>query len=235
MISSGNNRAAGGFTLIEILIAITIFAISVSIVYSLYGAVLTSVNRAEARISQNSRLQITLERFSDDLGGLYQGQNGFLVGKESGSVDEEPIIAYVSTSHLSFDPEAPPVPLAIIRYYLAQSDDDETLSLLRSDSPVMVGAEDEALEEKEKLVVCEGISEITINYVDRDGQEFSEWETVSGSREELEEQEELNRFPVLVTLELVFGKDENSSGSSYSTAVLVRPSLLDYGDGNDIR
>jgi len=229
---SADSSSTRGFTLLEVLIAITIFAVSVSIVYALYGAVLTSVNQAEARSAQNSRLQITFERFNTDLAGLYQGKQGFLVGRTADNSAEEAILEFVSTSHLSFDPEAPAVPLAVIRYYLGQSAGAETFSLSRSDSPVIFGAEDGAVAENRKLVVCEGLTEIKLSYLDREGQEFSEWETVSESEEE---QEDPNRFPALVTVELVFAGDGQSSTNSYSSAIRLRPALLDYGGDSDVR
>ena len=232
---SADSSSTRGFTLLEVLIAITIFAVSVSVVYTLYGAILSVVHSAEDRTAQNSRVQVTFERFSADLAGLYQAKQGFLVGKTADNSADEAILEFVSTSHLSFDPEAPPVALALIRYYLRQDDQGRTYSLLRSDSPVSIGAEDDGFAEKIKLVLCEGLKEIKLNYVDRESQEFDEWDSLSLAEENGEDQEDPRRFPVQVGIELVFSGNADGGSERFATAIRVRPALFGGGEGRDVR
>ena len=138
-----------GFTLLEVLISISIFAICVSVVYTLYGSIMSVVISAEDRTAMNSRVQVSFERIGADLAGLYQAEKGLLVAKTPGDYTDEPILEFISSSHLYFDPEALPVGLTLIRYYLQQEDQAETYSLLRSDSPVTVTPETGETAEKD--------------------------------------------------------------------------------------
>lgn len=218
-----------GFTLLEVLIAIAIFSIAVSVVYGLYAAILSTVQNAGDRTAQNERVQITFERVNSDLSGLYRGKQGYLRGREAASYSDEAILEFVSTSHLSFDPAAPPVPLTIIRYYLQESEGGGTFFLLRSDSPVMPGVQDEAGPEAKRFVLCEGLREIKVRYYLRDGQDLTEWDKTADGDEELEDDE---RFPLRVGIELVFAVDPEDvdKTETYGIAVMLPPATIQFAE-----
>jgi len=226
-------RRPAGFTLLEVLIAISIFAIAISIVYGLYTSIISVVHNVEDHTDLNLRVRTAFTRLSRDLHGLYRGEQGYLHSVDSiNPFADEPILEFSSRAHLAFNPESDPVPLAIIRYYLEPEEEDETYLLIRSDTPIDIGAEEDELAEDEyaearKFVLCRGLKEVRLNYFDREGEGTSEWDTREGDEDE---QEDDGRFPALVDIELVFldGTDAQAEGALYSTAVFLRPGLLDF-------
>ena len=220
-----------GFTRIEVLIAISIIAISLSIVYGLYSSIVSVAQNVEDRISLNDTVQVAFTRFNRDLSGLYRGELGYLTSRDSTDPSEdEPILEFISSAHLSFNPDAAPSPLSVIRYYLEPNDEDDTYYLLRSDTPVAVVIDKEDVREARKFRVCEGLLEVRLQYLDQEGDELSEWNTKDGSEEE---QEQDSRFPRLVAIEFVFpsGITVEEEGAVYSTAVLLRPGVLEFAEG----
>lgn len=227
-------RTTEGFTLLEVLIAMSIFAISVSIVYGLYATMMSVVQNVEDRTSLNDQVRTAFVRFNKDLSGLYRGEQGFLDGRDSVDLtDDEPILELVSSAHLSFDAATDPVPLSVIRYYLVPEEQDDTYTLLRSDTPEYFrGSEEGSVpQEGRAFRLCMGLAEVRIRYLDRNGDDNSVWDT-----REMEdaEQKEDSRFPISVRIELVFPTDRNGEveGTVYSTAVLLRPGLLSFGGGS---
>ena len=85
-IEAYDKRISTGFTLLEVVIAITIFALCITVVYSLYGSVVTVVNNVEKRVETDQGGRIVLERISDDLRGMYMGRQGILFGPGARSV-----------------------------------------------------------------------------------------------------------------------------------------------------
>ncbi len=228
--------AAGkeGFTLLEVLIAIAIFAIAVSVVYALYAAILSTVQNAGDRISQNERVQIAFERMSRDLTGLYHGKEGYLLGRDAANASDEPILELVSTAHLSFDPTAPPTALTIIRYYMLERGGDGRFSLLRSDSPLMPGAQDDQPgPEAKRFVLCEGLREIKLRYYDREDRDAAEWERIAENGEEIDD---ADRFPARVSIELVFpaGPEDGDKTETYAAAVMLRPAIIQFAEGGGV-
>ena len=94
-------RATRGFTLLEVLIAISIFAISASIVYGLYASMMSVVQNVEDRTRLNDQVRTAFVRFNKDLSGLYRGEQGFLNGRDSADLaNDEPILELLSSAHL---------------------------------------------------------------------------------------------------------------------------------------
>lgn len=218
-----------GFTLLEVVIAVSIFAISTSIVYALFASMMSIVQKVEERTGLNERVQTAFVRMHRDLGGIYRGERGYFESRDSGDPSEdEPLLELLSVAHLSFDPDADPVPLSVIRYYLVPEEQEDTFSLLRSDTPAAAAGGGEAGEAR-KFTLCEGLGEVRIQYMDRDGNDDSEWHT-----RDLPEQEQKDdsRFPSWVAIELVFpsGPDSEAEVTSYSTAVRLRPGRIVFGE-----
>lgn len=222
---SAITRRRAGFTLLEVLIAIALFAIAVSIVYALYGTMVSVVDRVEEQMAHNDRVQVALERVNHDLVGLYRGERGYLIGRSTDYRGDEPFLEFLSTTRLVFDPSQPSPPLTLIRFYL-QDEDRDTAVLLRSESPILPGQEEPGGEEGVRTVLCRGLAAIEVNYF-RGADERDEWDSSSGNTGDQDEDE---RFPELVRLELVFADPagEMAEGERYPVAVYLRPALLTF-------
>lgn len=215
-----------GFTLLEVVIAIAIFAICISTVYGLYGSVLSVIQATEDKTSRNDQVRITFDRIAADLSGVHQSDQGVFKAVEAASAFDEPILEFTSTSHLSFDPTATPVPLAVIRYSLQPDDNNESYTLTRSDTPGLSG---NALFGKgTNLRLVEGLQEIELAYFASDGRESSEWD--SADRDDEDEP----RFPARVAIELVFGTEDDTQ-ERYMTSVLLPPTRIQFGEDDDVQ
>jgi type II secretion system protein J len=218
-----------GFTLLEVLIAIAIFAICVSTVYAVYGAMLSVINTAEAKVARNDQVRVAFDRLSKDLAGVHQSGLGFFIGREVDADAEDAFIEFGTTSHLSFAPDAPPVPLAGVRYYLRSSNENENLTLYRADIPLLTNP-DIAEDEVRSLALCTGLQEIEVTYYNSEENEFSEWDS---SPEENDEDEE--RFPRRVAIELVFEGPTDDRAERFTTSILLPPTGVDFGEGDNVR
>lgn len=216
-------RRAAGFTLLEVLVAIGLFAIAVSIVYSLYATMVAVVERVEERTALNDRVRTALERINQDLAGLYRGRQGYLVGRRVDYRNDEPFLEFLSSAHLVFAPQRPPVPLTRIRLYL-QEVEVGTYSLLRSDTPVLPGEEAGSAGEGRRLVLCQGLAGLELTFF-RGLEERDQWDSRNdsdqGARDDL-------RFPIGVRLALVFADEEADPAERHATTAYLRPALLTF-------
>ena len=86
-------------------------------------------------------------------------------------------------------------------------------------------------QEERTFRLCVGLAGVRIRYLDRNGNDSSEWDSREGSEDE---QKEDSRFPSSARIELVFPTDRNGEveGTVFSTAVLLRPGHLSFGGGS---
>lgn len=101
-------RKSSGFTLLEVLVAIFIFAIVLSAVYGAYITAITAAGTTELQADINNKARTALERIASDLGGVYLGADGSLNGwkKEIGG-NRADTLAFTSTAHLLFSRKEP--------------------------------------------------------------------------------------------------------------------------------
>jgi general secretion pathway protein J len=195
-----NRNRNHGFTLLELILAISIFAIVVSMVYGAYNLTFKVIDNSQTHARYGSRARVTLERFTEDLESFHMGSNGFLNG-ESGTVGEfrADSLSFTSTSHLVFDKNELPVGYATISYSVEEHEETGLLSLYRADVGFRPGVE--AGEEK-GFLLCDGLREVSLTYFDEKGDEVESWESdqrkTSGN----------TPIPVMVQLRIGFAGDE---------------------------
>ena len=213
---------SGGFTLLELIIAITIFALCISTVYGLYGSVTSIVTKVEQSSEVESRARMALARLTEDFMGLYTGTQGMLIGSESGGyLGEEPILTMVSSAHLKLKFDESPVDITTIRYYLKTDARAEIFTLMRSDSPVMGGGKPGEVSNGRQHILAKNIHELKISYFHANGEELSSWD----SEIELEEGQEVEeRFPSSVRIEFVTASEDASLHDKKYSLLLNIPS-----------
>ncbi len=217
-----------GFTLLELVVAITIFGLCISLVYVLYNSVTSIVSAVELEANRDNVARIILDRFSDDLGSVYTGKQGYVFGQQAGGFgSEDPVLTITSTAHLRLRPDAPPVDVAMIRYYLREQPDTKRYSLLRSDTPVMADVEKSVLPEQQKHLLSDEVLKLEILYIGQDGEEYTEWDSVGDFDAELEDSE---RFPQAyrIVLHLGTGDEDSDDFSIYQSSVTVANNLIEF-------
>jgi prepilin-type N-terminal cleavage/methylation domain-containing protein len=207
-----------GFTLAELLIAILILSLVLSLTYAAFNTTFTSVDSGDASSRFGERARITLERISEDLQSFYGGENGFFQGEsESFAMGRADLLSFTSRAHLRFNREQQARGVTAITYTVEEVGDSGELRLYRNDAPVLPGVE---AEEEKGFLLCEGLREMAFTYVDEEGGEFDRWDS------SLAEEDEEVEYPRLVRIKIGFFSAETDEEDSeenvyFSTAIAL--------------
>ncbi|MFP3981174.1 MAG: prepilin-type N-terminal cleavage/methylation domain-containing protein [Desulfobacterales bacterium] len=200
-------RKSNGFTLLEILIAIVIFAVLATIVYSTFNAVISKTNAIKGQTSIDDMAAACLTRISRDLRAVYVEQYPLYKPPDSGdspdpyrfAADMDYIgterfsrLRFASTEHLPVstgDPEngSASAELAQIRYHVDKSDGSETGYVLkRGDTPFPYDISENPASDtdpEKDPVLCKGVEAFKLTCIDAEGNESESWDSDSEARE----------------------------------------------------
>ena len=184
-----DGKGTGGFTLLEIMIALAISGIVVACLFAVYNRTLEVGEQVkdQAGVEQNARM--ILSQLHKDLEGLYyrRSQNASSPGpycfrtgqglemsrQETGK--GEVLLRFGSTTSLDFrEASFPEQRLFRVRYILRETgrDGEGPGTLLRSQL-----AFPEIREEPSRIILSERVSDITAKFVDDSGREHSSWDS----------------------------------------------------------
>jgi prepilin-type N-terminal cleavage/methylation domain-containing protein len=208
-----------GFTLIEVLLAIFIFAVVVSLIFTAYTGSIRIMNDTDTQADLTHRAGIALGRITEDLesvllsgwkkpgtleetdvSGRFLGENDEIDGQ---SADR---MRFLSTARVLFDEHRLNAGAAEIAYYLKQDEregEDRHLILYRRETPVVKDVS--GLEEgAEGLELCRGLRSVEITYLNENNETSDEWDSASP--------ETGNKLPRAVSIILYF--DDPSGGEA---------------------
>jgi len=210
-----------GFTLLEIIVAIAIFAVIVSLIYPAYTGTYRNIEIAETQADIYEMARTTLIRIIEDLESVYipevsqasqpnditeffKGQNDFIDARRADR------IRFYSKSHIDISETPFEAGEAKISYYPLLKE-DESISLYRSDTPGNLKWPEE---NTEGWLICEGLYSISFKYVDKNGDTYDAWdETHMNSSKKL---------PSIININLEFiDKDDPEKPITFSTAVYI--------------
>ena len=236
----GENRH--GFTLIEILVAIFIFGVVLSTIYSSFLGTSRVVNETEYEAEIYGMARITLDRMLEDLESVYVprdlkpaepdgeqvtgadfiGDNTEINGRPADS------LRFLSRAHIVFSEEDQPSGTAVIEYYVKETEEEEEKEghfvLFRSDTP-----EQETVPSKGTggLVLCDKLVSIDFTYYDAAGDEYDSWDTTAGAFE--------GTIPsmVSISLELENRRDPEAPYKFFTTAAIPMGREAKKAEGNE--
>jgi prepilin-type N-terminal cleavage/methylation domain-containing protein len=178
-----------GFTLVEILLAVFIFATVISIIYTSYTRTFRIIDETEYQADVYSMARIALERMYEDLESVYAPQPQSPESSEESDQGTEFVgevaeidgrradsLRFTSRAHLVFSEVDQASGTAEIGYYVAESDDEEDLALYRKDIPNVGGPRDQ---ETRGLVLCERLQSVSFTYYDAEGEVYDNWDSTS--------------------------------------------------------
>lgn len=185
-----------GFTLAEILIAIAIFALLVSIIMGSFSGVFSRTEALATQRANNAMARHGLMRMTTDLGNVYVEKPPFFTPPETrqdpslyrfvatnASDGTAPgiLLQFASRAHVDFSDEKRRG-IAVIRYYLEPMENDttSTFRLRRSDALIYDG---ELPEPKLDPIICENIRNLELEYLDVDGETSEEWDSSSADQD----------------------------------------------------
>lgn len=235
-----------GFTLLEILIAIALFAAIVAMLYPAYIGTFRNIDVTESYGTIYRMARIVLERISKDLANACppgttgrsddEDQPRRFFGKDS-EIDgrDADELGFVSEKHISFrsqtkitDSEDMSETISeiqvsgrgYIRYYIDEIEGKDGLVLYRSDDPELA---DQSEDRTEKYILCEGLHGINFSFQDENGDTYDEWDSSKGSF--------MGRMPALVSVELEFiNPSDPESPVKFITSVSLPLSKREYGN-----
>ncbi|MBW1820936.1 MAG: prepilin-type N-terminal cleavage/methylation domain-containing protein [Deltaproteobacteria bacterium] len=184
---SGNTET--GFTLLEILIAISIFAIIVTTVFGSHNYIFSSAKVVEEDIAAYEMAKSCLSRITDDFQSLHVSlppeytppdsddeEDPFKITGETADAGGESFsrLMFASRAHVSFEKNIQEG-IARIVYYVQKSDENRYI-LRRADKLYPY----EPFEEKKSdPVLCENVKSLVFKYYDEEGSEYDTWDSDS--------------------------------------------------------
>ncbi len=223
MTGLGDNTQGRGFTLVELLIAIFIFAIVVSSVYGAYRSTFKIVHDSESLLATSRTARVAMERMTDDLISIVGDSGGELRGEKhdiSGARGDS--LAFVSSVHLVLSKTEALNGYSSIAYTVELDKDDGLLNLYRSDTVLLPGG-NTGENDLRKEMLAKGLQEMRITYLDKDGKKTDEWHSDEGQRMLGAQGTQIEPLlPALIYLHLTFGKSVDSKGGTvFETAVAL--------------
>jgi general secretion pathway protein J len=181
-----------GFTLAEILIAIAIFALLVSIVMGSFSGVFSHTEELAIERSNNAMARSCLMRMATDLSNAYVEKPPFFKPPEAmqdpsfyrfvaidgaGSAATDVRLQFASRAHVDLGADKRQG-IAIIRYYLEAMDEgaDPLWRLRRADWLADAGPLPEPANDP---ILCENIRALKMTYLDAEGEASDEWDSSS--------------------------------------------------------
>lgn len=206
-----------GFTVIEILIAVTIVSIILTIIYGSFASATRSISISRGRSDIYQIARLSLARMAEDISCAFppKGVNledikfGF-IGEDRG-LDGMPsdILNFISTSHLKFGRSLKNSGLCEIGYCVETDPETEELVLLRREDDTL---DDEIDRGGIVLELAEHIKGIDFKYYDDKGEEWDEWYS-----------DDTNSLPRKVKITLTL-EGENKRRLDFSTVVYLEMS-----------
>ena len=220
------NRRTSGFTLLELLIAMALLALVMTMLATALGASLRVFDALGQQDEIDLQAQTALRRLSEDLAAAYaEPALPFRASQgEAQHLDEElaDSLTFASTVHLVLDPQAQYRGPALIAYRVAQEVDTRRLKLLRADVPLLLAqASDEEAVEDSFFLLAEGLRALQFEALNEQGEAWR-YSAVAGAGGEMEVS-----LPAAVRIRLDFWLDVDKGHSQvYETAVLIPAGMI---------
>jgi type II secretion system protein J len=225
-----HRKDINGFTLLEILVAIALFAAIVAMLYPTYIGTFKNMDITESYSTIYRMARIAMERLSEDLqcagipgtgevfdsdnaaSNVFTGKDNEIAGKNA---DDLELISY---KHIAFN-EVNTAGRGFIKYYLKENTDEEGFTLYRSDKQELG---DKTEDEAEGLMLCEGVNSINFSFQDEDGNTHDYWDSSSEPFK--------GKLPSMVSVELEFINESNpESPIKFVTSVAIPMAKRRYG------
>lgn len=208
-----------GFTLLEILMAIFIFAIVISLAYSSFNASFKIIQSASAQSETYSMAKVAMERIHDDLESFYpakemifEGHTDTIGGHRADSLE------FTSSAIVRLHPKQKLTGYTVIKYQVMEDPETKTLQLFRSERPAFTEFDEED-EASRRLLLCTNLLEVAFDYQNSDGEDLTEWnkEIDTDAPPELPERISISlRF-----VESAAGKEDEGGGVLFKTALIL--------------
>jgi len=220
-----------GFTLIEILIAFSLFAALTAMLYPAYIGTFKNMNISESYSTIYRMARVATDRVSEDLkcacipAGSITGSDiaeyqVFTASTSSINGKNVDTLQFLSGKHLSINGDKVQG-RGVIKYYTKQFEDEDGLTLYRSDEAELGK---KSRNETVGLALCEGLNSITFSYQDETGETYDRWDSTMSPF--------TGKLPTLVTLQLEFFNKSDPDMPIIFTTSIALPMAKRKNGGN---
>ena len=199
-----------GFTLVELLVAVSVLAITMMLVYGVYSAMFGVVDHVERGGAAKRSAHVLFDQLQRDFSGIYKGPSGdFKAQPPADAEPDAPFLQFVTSSHLYFDSMGVRPQLVRVSYSAERSGNNSNYDIYRTENRFELSGYDGAGSGSVTHRIVEGASALSLSYKNNYGAFIDRWEVRSrGDRGAFDD----SRFPSLVRIELKSGTaDERSS------------------------
>lgn len=215
-----------GFTLLEILMAISIFAIVISLAYGSYRATFRIIDSTESQTEIYNKARIAMDRISSDLGSLYLGTTGFLQGTPQNLGNKEAdTMRFTSTAHLVLNRKEQPAGYAIIAYTVEEAPEGKGLRLFRLDKAFRPTETDEP-DLNKGLLLSDGLQEVQFLYHSNKGELQDNWDSKEIEKADTKAQ----KLPDRIEINLLYTNPGADDKPIRFTTAVTFPSTDSTGD-----
>jgi general secretion pathway protein J len=220
MVRQRGGYERSGFTLLEILIALSIVAVVFTSLYGVYNSTLETTEVVERGTEVDHVARLALLQMADDFKSLYyvdasedpSASPYLFVGGEIDSLEGAgTVVEFASTAHLDFSVNSPGLRISRLRYILEkEGDNGGSHRLIRHEQTFPTISEQSS---ESTVELADGVEQLTLIYVDTDGQTSPAWDssaTLDG-----------NPLPRLIAIRLRMAG--GSSGQPREFALAVAP------------
>ena len=213
-----------GFTLLEILVALAIFAAIMAMLYPAYTGTFGNIEAAESQSEMYRMARVALERITDDIQSAYLPKitesveneenpvwsTGFLAQDSTTDSRDADILSFSSEEHIGFGVDDGRTRAKII-YYIRQKQGEDALILYRSDIPE---PERPLEEEGGGFVLCDRLYSINYTFQDENGETYDKWDS---STEPFKD-----RLPVMVSIQIeTIDRSDPSKHVRFMTSISI--------------
>jgi len=215
-----------GFTLVEVLVAITIFAIAVSTLFASFNIVISNIDPINAGLDNHEMAQTIMDRIQKDLISLclthdpvytppglegFDDTDRFRFVSERVSLNGNTFsqLRFASFEHLSFNSDQK-IRIGIIKYYV-ESSENGTIILKRSDIRSVFYNEIQKNNTRNDPLLCEMVKSFELMFIGQDGNTHEDWNSDSSNFG--------FSTPYSIIIKLVIGDHERSD--VFSTTIVL--------------
>ena len=215
-----------GFTLLEILIAVSILAVILPTIYFSYMETSKIIDVTESQMDIYGMARIVSERMLEDLGSVYllkttdDSTSNLFVGKnKEGEGHSADTLRFLSMAHIVFSEEEENFRISEIYYYLKKDNVRDGFNLYRSDT---IDLEEKPAEETGGSLLCNGLLSVDFTYYDSSGGEYDSWDSTQDQHKD--------KLPAIVSIMLKFiNKADTEAPFKFITAVALPLAREKYG------
>lgn len=224
-IPPGRGRTVGGFTLIEILIAILILGVVLSTVYAAYTGTFRMIRISEDNRDIYGMGRTALHRMIQDFNNMtpYGGKFEFYAKrKESGNQTFSRLL-FTSTVNLDLGGQTGPAGISTIEYVVETDRDQEGFVLLRAETVRRENVADEQKKVKTAgFPVCDRLHSLNYKFYDLAGKEHETWDSRANS------EAQTGRTPVIIAVELnLVNPDNRDHPFKFTTKIYLPVNQVD--------